>query len=185
MIKTAFIFAVFVLYIPIFGRSPGINTSDTVVKKMSAPEMITISVTSFGVKANSFENVSPGSVKAIGYCKGKENAVLKLLVGRIDLWPEGTVKRELYISNSTEADTLSKVKNIGFWLENFQNFTIEGNHTRVVLLDQFIPEGDFRPGFKLTSCTNVEIRDNKFSAGWNSTVSADHMKRKDKKPLYQ
>jgi hypothetical protein len=115
----------------------------------------TVSVTNFGVKSNSFENASPGIVKAIESFKRKENAVLKLPGGRIDLWPEGAVKRELYISNSTEADTLSKVKNIGFWFENFQNFTIDGNHTLVVLHGKMV-------SFAFLNCRNILLKDISF-----------------------
>ena len=97
-----------------------------------------ISVTDFGVKPNSFENASPGICKAIEACKSSNEVTLLLPSGRIDLWPEGAVKRELYISNSTEDDTLSKVKNIGFFIENFENLTIEGNNTLVVLHGKMI-----------------------------------------------
>ena len=65
-----------------------------------------ISVTDFGVKPNSFENASTGICKAIEACKSSQQVTLLLPAGRIDLWPEGAVKRELYTSNSTEDDTL-------------------------------------------------------------------------------
>ncbi len=112
----------------------------------------TVSVTNFGVKSNSFENASPGIVKAIEYCKSKENIVLKLPGGRIDLWPDGAIKRELYISNSTEADTLSKAKNIGFWLEDCKDFTIDGNNTLVVLHGKMV-------SFAFLNCRNILLKD--------------------------
>ena len=155
MIKPAFIFVAFIMGIPFCGLSSGINASNPIVKKLSPAEMITISVTNFGVEANSFQNASPGIVKAIEYCKSKENVVLKLPGGRIDLWPEGAVKSELYISNSTEADTLSKVKSIGFWLENFHNFTIEGNNTLVVLHGKMV-------SFAFLNCRNILLKDISF-----------------------
>lgn len=87
----------------------------------------------FGVKPNSFINASPAIRKAVESCSGKSNVIIELPGGRIDLWPEGSFRKELYISNSTEADTLSKVKNIAFLLEGLQNVTIEGNNTLVML----------------------------------------------------
>jgi hypothetical protein len=93
----------------------------------------TILVTFFGVRTNSFENAGPGIVKAIEFSKFKKNVVLRLPGGRIDVWPEGAFIKELYISNSTEDDTLSKVKNIAFLLEGFKNITIDGNGTLVML----------------------------------------------------
>lgn len=115
----------------------------------------TVSVTRFGVKTNSFENASPAIVKAIEYSKSKENVVLKLPGGRIDLWPEGAVKRELYVSNSTEADTLSKVRNIGFCFENVKNLTLEGNNTLVVLHGKMV-------SFALLNCTNMVLKNIRF-----------------------
>jgi Endopolygalacturonase len=63
-----------------------------------------------GVRSNSFENASAAIQKAIDACKTKDDAVLMLPGGRIDIWPEGAAKRELYISNSTENDELPKSK---------------------------------------------------------------------------
>lgn len=93
----------------------------------------TVHASDFGVKSNSFENASPGIRKAIEHCKKKRGAILLLPGGRIDLWPKGAFKKELYISNATENDSLSKVKNIGFLLENLKNIAIEGNNTLIVL----------------------------------------------------
>jgi polygalacturonase len=92
-----------------------------------------ISVTDFGVKPNSFTNAGTAIRKAVESCSGKSNVIIELPGGRIDIWPEGAFKRELYISNSTENDTLSKVKNIAFLLEGLKNVTIDGNNTQVML----------------------------------------------------
>jgi hypothetical protein len=110
-----------------------------------------VSITDFGVKPNSFENASPGICKAIEACQSSNEVTLMLPSGRIDLWPEGAVKRELYISNSTEDDTLSKVKNIGFFIENFENLTIEGNNTLVVLHGKMI-------SFAILNSKNIKIQ---------------------------
>jgi len=114
-----------------------------------------ISVTDFGVKPNSFENASPGICKAIEACKSSQQVTLLLPAGRIDLWPEGAVKRELYISNSTEDDTLSKVKNIGFFIENFENLTIQGNNSLVVLHGKMI-------SFAILNSKNIKIQNISF-----------------------
>ncbi len=114
-----------------------------------------ISVTDFGVKPNSFENASPGICKAIEVCKSSHEVTLLLPSGRIDLWPEGAVKRELYISNSTEDDTLSKVKNIAFFIEDFENLTIEGNNTLVVFHGKMI-------SFAILNSKNIKIQNISF-----------------------
>jgi len=97
-----------------------------------------ISANDFGVKSDSYQNASPAIRKAIEACKSKDNVILKLPGGRIDLWPDGATKEELYISNSTEDDTLSKVKSIGFCFEDFNNLTLEGNNTEVILHGKMI-----------------------------------------------
>ena len=115
----------------------------------------TIKVADFGVKSNSYLNASKGIKEALEKCKGKENVVVKLPGGRIDLWPEDAVKKEIFISNSTESDTLSKVKNIGFFFDQLKNITLDGNNTLVVLHGKMI-------SFALFNCQNIEIKNLQF-----------------------
>jgi len=114
-----------------------------------------ILVTDFGVKSNSFSNASPGIRKAIESCGDQSNVTLMLPSGRIDLWPEGSFKKELYISNTTEDDTLSKVKSIGFLLEGKQNLTIEGNNTLVILHGKM-------ESFVFLNCSDVVLKNISF-----------------------
>jgi len=109
----------------------------------------------YGVKANSFENAAAAIQKGIDACKSKSNAVLLLPGGRIDIWPEGAVKRELYISNSTEDDSLPKVKNIAFLFEECKNITLDGNNTLVVLHGKMI-------SFAILNSSNIKIRNIRF-----------------------
>ena len=109
----------------------------------------------YGVKANSFENAAASLQKAIAACKAKDDAVLLLPGGRIDIWPEGATKRELYISNSTEDDTLSKIKNIAFLFEACRNLTLDGNNTLVVLHGKMV-------SFVLLNSDNIKIRNIRF-----------------------
>ena len=115
----------------------------------------TIRATDFGVKLNSYENSVVGIQKAINACESKNNAILVLPGGRIDIWPEGAVKRELYISNCTEDDTLSKVKNIAILFENCKNITLDGNNSLVVLHGKMI-------SFAILNSVNIHIRNIRF-----------------------
>lgn len=114
-----------------------------------------VDVTAFGVKANSFENASPAIKEAIESCRDKSDIILKLPGGRIDLWPDGSEKRELYISNSTEDDKALKVKNIGFWFERMDNLTLDGNNTLVVLHGKMV-------SFGALNCNNLRIKNISF-----------------------
>lgn len=115
----------------------------------------TIKVAQFGVKSNSYQNASKGISEALKKCSGKQNVVLQLPGGRIDLWPEDSVKKEIYISNATESDTLSKVKNIGFFFDHLKNVTLDGNNTLVVLHGKMI-------SFALFNCENIQIKNLQF-----------------------
>ena len=78
---------------------------------------VVIDATGFGVKANSYENAAPAIRRTIEACKKYPVSVLMLPPGRIVIWPDSADKRELYISNTTENDTRSKVKNIALLLD--------------------------------------------------------------------
>lgn len=122
---------------------------------VSAQIADTIKVSQFGVKSNSYLNASKGIRQALEKCKGKQNVVLQLPGGRIDLWPEDAVKKEIYISNSTESDTLSKVKNIGFFFDYLKNVTLDGNNTLVILHGKMV-------SFALFNCQNIQIKNVQF-----------------------
>lgn len=114
-----------------------------------------VALADFGVTPNSFENASAAVKKAIAFCKTKKNVTFLLPGGRIDLWPEGSDKAELYISNSTEDDSLPKVKNIAFFMDGFTDFTIDGNNTLVVLHGKMV-------SFAILNSENIHIKNLQF-----------------------
>jgi hypothetical protein len=114
-----------------------------------------IKASDFGVHANSFENAATGMQNAINACRTNDSSILLLPGGRIDIWPDGAEKRELYISNCTEDDTLSKVKNIAFLFEGDKNITLEGNNTLVILHGKMI-------SFAILNSRNINIRNVSF-----------------------
>jgi hypothetical protein len=91
-----------------------------------------INVADYGIKANSYEDAVPAIAKALAEAAKHDSAVLRFPKGRIDLWPGQAAKKELYVSNATESDTLSKVRSIGILLENMGNITLEGKETLIV-----------------------------------------------------
>ncbi|SMC87303.1 right-handed parallel beta-helix repeat-containing protein [Pedobacter nyackensis] len=114
-----------------------------------------IRLTEYGVRANSYENAAPGIRKAIEACKAKPGSTLLLPTGRIDIWPEYSAKKELYISNCTENDTLSKVKNIAFLLENVNDLVLEGNNTLIVLHGKMV-------SFAILNSKNIKVKNISF-----------------------
>ncbi len=109
-----------------------------------------IYLSDYGVNPWSFENASPKIVEAIEESKGEKEVVINFPEGRIDLWPEGAVKKELYISNSTEQDSISKIRNIGLCLEDLHGITLKGNNTLIVLHGKMI-------SFLIKNSTDIRI----------------------------
>ena len=91
-----------------------------------------IDLKDYGVRANSFQDAVPAITKALADAAKYESAVVRFPKGRIDLWPAEAAKRELYVSNATESDTFSKVKNVGILLENMSNITLAGDETIIM-----------------------------------------------------
>src|SRR5690606_33164919 len=91
-----------------------------------------IDLEDYGVKPNSFEDAVPAIQKALLDAAKQESAIIRFPKGRIDLWPAEAAKRELYVSNATESDSLSKVKTVGILLDNMRNVVLEGNETLIV-----------------------------------------------------
>lgn len=116
-----------------------------------AQSPVVINATDFGVKANSYENAAPALRRTIDACRQYPASVLMLPPGRIDVWPDSADKRELYISNTTENDARSKVKNIALLLERCNNITIEGRETLIILHGKML-------SFALLECNNIKIR---------------------------
>lgn len=114
-----------------------------------------VRLTEYGVRANSFQNASSGIRKAIEACKRKGGATLLLPAGRIDIWPEDSAKRELFISNCTENDTLSKVKNIAFLFENMNDVVLEGSNTLIVLHGKML-------SFAIINSKNITLKNVSF-----------------------
>ena len=88
----------------------------------------TIYISDFGLKPYSYENSVAQLQAAIEACKQKGAKVLSFSKGRYDIWPEGAVRKEFYISNtSTEKECPSKIKTIGLLFNKMRNLKVEGN----------------------------------------------------------
>lgn len=95
---------------------------------IASPAADTIHVADFGMKPYTYENQVERLQKAIRACKEQNAKVLVFDKGRYDIWPEGAIRKEYFISNtSTEAECPSKVKTIGLLFDEMDGLTIEGN----------------------------------------------------------
>lgn len=88
----------------------------------------TVRVSDFGARPYTYENCIVRLQEAISECKRSGARVLSFEKGRYDIWPEGAIRREYFISNtSTEQECLSKVKTIGLLFEEMKDLIVEGN----------------------------------------------------------
>lgn len=95
---------------------------------VKAQQRDTVRVSDFGARPYTYENCVSRLQEAISECKRSGARVLSFEKGRYDIWPEGAIRREHFISNtSTEQECPSKVKTIGLLFEDMKNLTIEGN----------------------------------------------------------
>ena len=100
---------------------------------MRAEQRDTVNVAEFGIIPNTYENQSARMRQAIDACKACGAKVLKFSEGRYDFWPEGAMRKELYVSNtSTEQECPDKTKVIGIWAENVNGLTIDGGGATLV-----------------------------------------------------
>lgn len=93
-----------------------------------AQQKDTVYVADFGAKPYSYENCVEKLQSAIQACKQYKAKVLVFEKGRYDFWPEGAIRKEYFITNtSTEKECPSKIKTIGLLFEEMGGLTIEGN----------------------------------------------------------
>lgn len=95
---------------------------------MQAQQKDTLFVADYGIKPYTYENQVERLQRAIDDCKKLNAKVLVFEKGRYDFWPEGAVRKEYFITNtSTEQECPSKIKTIGVFFEDMDGLTIEGN----------------------------------------------------------
>lgn len=117
-----------------------------------AQQKDTVRVSDFGAQPNSYENCVTKLQNAIAECKQSGAKVLSFSNGRYDIWPEGAIRKEYFISNtSTEAECPSKVKTIGLLFEGLKDLTIAGNGATLMFHGEMTTVA-------LEHCTNMRIQ---------------------------
>ena len=98
------------------------------VMRAQTQQKDTLFVSDYGIHPYSYENQTERMQSVIEDCKKFKTKVLVFEKGRYDFWPEGAVRKEYFITNtSTEQECPSKVKTIGLFFEGVEGLTIEGN----------------------------------------------------------
>jgi hypothetical protein len=111
-----------------------------------------ISVSSYGIKPNTFVDATSDVKAAIEACNAETATTLVFPKGRYDFWPEHADVRNYYISNtSTEQECPSKLKTIGLLFEKKKNLTIEGNGSLFVFHGKMVT-------WAMDHCENIVIQ---------------------------
>lgn len=93
----------------------------------------TVRVSEFGVLPYTYENCVEELQAAIRACKERNAKVLVFEEGRYDIWTDGAIRREYFITNtSTEKECPSKIKTIGMLFKDMEGLTIEGNNATLM-----------------------------------------------------
>lgn len=112
----------------------------------------TVYVSDFGVQPNTYVNAVTGLQQAIQACKERGAKVLSFAKGRYDIWPEGAIRKEYFVSNTSREDECpSKIKTVGMLFEDMENLTIEGNGATLMYHGKMIT-------MVLDRCKNIRIQ---------------------------
>lgn len=119
---------------------------------VAASPVDTIRVSDFGCHPGTFVNTVTAIQAAIDSCRSIPGAVLLFEPGRYDIWPEGAVRKEIYVSNtSSEIECPSKVKTIGLHFNHLEGLTVEGSGATLMMHGKITP-------IAIDSCSGVIMR---------------------------
>lgn len=119
-----------------------------------------VRVTDFGAKPESRRNAVAAVQKALEACRKLEHPVLVFPQGRYDFWPQGSVEKDYFESNTTA----NNPKRLGIFLENIHGLTVDCGGSTLVFHDRMQP-------FTVDHCTGVGIRNG--TIDWDIPLTAE------------
>ncbi len=119
----------------------------------------TLSVADLGLLPNTRENATPFVNKVMALAKGKENVVVVFPAGRYDFWPHHCVEREYFESNTYDVNP----KRLAIFVEAFNKFTLEGNHSEFIFHDRMQP-------VTVDGASDITLKN--FSVDWDIPLTA-------------
>lgn len=112
----------------------------------------TISVADFGIKPDSYENVTPKVQQVIDNAIASHATKLVFPKGRYDFWPDGAIRVKYFVSNtSTEKEDSVKIKTVGMLFKKAKNLTIDGSGSLFVFHGKMTT-------IVLDQCENVKLQ---------------------------
>ena len=118
-----------------------------------------ISVADFGLKPDSRVNSVTYVRKALEACRKQPGSTLFFPKGRYDFWPQYTVEREYFESNTTD----NNPKTLAVLLDSLHNFTLDGNGS------SFVMHGRMQP-ITLDHCSDINLKG--FTIDWDIPLTS-------------
>lgn len=126
--------------------------SAAAVPEIYAEVADTIRVADFGVLPGRYVNVTQKVQAAVDSCRRNPGSVLAFAPGRYDFWPEGAVKKEIYVSNtSSEVEMPDKTKVIPIHLYGLDSITVDGRGASLIFHGTVTP-------IAVDSCRHVTLK---------------------------
>ncbi len=120
--------------------SAGITTPDTLY------------AADYGILPDTYKNVTPAFQKLIQTAAQKPGSVISLRPGRYDFWPEGAVRKAIFVSNTTsETESADKTKTFGLYFGNVRNITLDGGSATLMMHGDMTTVG-------IDNSQNVELK---------------------------
>jgi hypothetical protein len=119
-----------------------------------------VRVTDFGAEPGSRRNAVEAVQRALEACRRLDQPVLVFPRGRYDFWPQHSVEKTYFESNTTAVNP----KRLAIFIEGFAGLTVDGGGSSFVFHDRMQP-------FTVDRSTGVTIRD--LSIDWDIPLSAE------------
>ncbi|CAN5661512.1 hypothetical protein BH10BAC2_BH10BAC2_01840 [soil metagenome] len=119
----------------------------------------TIWIKQFGLLPDTRENAVKAVQQALKLCKTKERVVLVFEKGRYDFWPQYSVEKVYYESNTTAVNP----KHCPIWISDFKELTIDANGADFIYHDREQP-------FTIDHSQNITIKN--VNIDWDVPLTA-------------
>lgn len=119
----------------------------------------TFRIIDYGVKPGSRVNAVQAVQKALEECRKSDNPVLVFEKGRYDFWPQHSVEKVYYESNTYDVNP----KRCPIYIEGFEKLTIDGQGSEFIFHDRVQP-------FTIDHSSNISIKN--LDIDWDILLTA-------------
>lgn len=107
--------------------------ADPTTSAQHAAERTVVDVTAFGADPTGRSDSAAAVAAAVAHARDLEGpTTIVFPTGTYQIYPEKTEKRELYVSNTTGADSRFRIKNIAVLIEDMSDVIVDGRGSQLV-----------------------------------------------------